>query len=183
MRSREGAPRKVVLRGDPEGGSPASSFYTRELGPRHRGDTNDAGFTLVELMVVLAILAVMSAAVLVNMPDPRGDLRADAERLAARAGAARDAAIIEARPTALVLGPAGYAFSRHERGAWVPITAKPLGQQTWGEGVTVLSTRAGPAQRVTFDSTGLADPATVTLVRGDMRISVVVGPDGSIDVQ
>ena len=133
-------------------------------------------------MVVVAILGVLGAAVVVNMPDPRGDLRAEAERLAARANAARDAAIIEGKSTALVVGPGGYAFSRRTGGAWVPMTRKPLAGQSWGEGVTALTSPAGEA-RVVFDSTGLADPATITLARDNARESVVVGPDGSIDVR
>jgi general secretion pathway protein H len=140
----------------------------------------DSGFTLVELMVVVAILAVLSTVVIVNMPDPRGDLRAEAERLAARTAAVRDAAIVEGRSTALVVGPTGYGFSRRQGGQWVPITSKPLGQQPWGEGVAALA--PDPA-RIAFDSTGLAEPASVTLVRDAARVSMIVGADGSIDVR
>ena len=59
------------------------------------------GFTLVEMMVVLVIIGLASATVLLAMPDPRGDLRGDGERFAARAKAAQDSAIIEAREMAL----------------------------------------------------------------------------------
>src|SRR3546814_7675349 len=55
------------------------------------------GFTLVELLIVLTIVRLMSAAVVLAMPDPRGNLRAEAEPFAARAAAARNLAIADAR--------------------------------------------------------------------------------------
>lgn len=141
---------------------------------------HQSGFTLVELMAVVAIIGVASAAVVLAMPDPRGDLRRDAERLAARASAARDAAIIEARPTALILGPAGYGFSRRQGGRWTPISQKPLAQQRWGDGVTA---DVSPSARIVFDSTGLIDPATVTLARDGVAVRVLFETNGSIDVR
>ena len=68
------------------------------------------GFTLVELMVVLVIVGLVSAAVVLAMPDPRGALRGEALRLAARADAARERAMMDNRPVALVIRDQGYGF-------------------------------------------------------------------------
>jgi general secretion pathway protein H len=142
----------------------------------------EAGFTLIELMVVVAIMAVASTVVIMSMPDPRGSLLSEAERLAARAAAARDNAIVEGKATALVVDPAGYGFSQRQDGAWMPITRKPLGRRLWGEGVVATVATAGQ-ERVVFDNTGLADPTTVTLARDGQRVDVAIAGDGTIDVR
>ena len=59
---------------------------------RHRG------FSLLELMLVVAIIAICSAAVMLNLPDPRNTaLQMEAQRLAA----VLDAAHAQARTTGL----------------------------------------------------------------------------------
>jgi general secretion pathway protein H len=139
------------------------------------------GFTLVEMMVVLVIMGLASATVLLAMPDPRGDLRADGERFAARAKAAQDAAIIEAREMALWVNGSGYGFERRERGQWVPVSDRPFRQEAWPEGATV-SAGAGGSGRTAFDTTGLAEPLNVTLSRDGASIAITIGADGSIHV-
>ena len=74
--------------------------------------SGERGFTLVELMVVLVIIGLATAAVMLAIPDQGGSLQAEAERFAARAKAARDSAIVESRPAALIVGPAGYDVAR-----------------------------------------------------------------------
>ena len=59
------------------------------------------GFTLVELMVVIAIIGIASAAVVLMMPDPRGRLADEADQFAARVRVAHDAAILNARTTSV----------------------------------------------------------------------------------
>ena len=140
----------------------------------------DRGFTLVELMVVLVIVGLVSAAVVLAMPDPRGALRGEALRFAARADAARERAMMDNRPVALVLKDGGYDFEWRKEGEWRAMAERPFIAQRWSEG-----TRAaidGGETRITFDSTGFAEPAHLRLVRGRERAEVEIGDGGRVHV-
>ena len=140
----------------------------------------ERGFTLVELMVVLVIVGLVSAAVVLAMPDPRGALRGEALRLAARADAARERAMMDNRPVALVLREGGYGFEWRSDGEWRTIAERPFVAQDWSEG-----TRAsidGGESRIVFDSTGFAEPARLRLARGKEEAQVEVVDGGRIRV-
>jgi len=141
----------------------------------------EEGFTLVELMVVMTLIALMSAAVIVAMPDPRGSVTAEAERFAARAKAAQERAITDARGMAIRVTGAGYGFDIREQSMWRPLAAKPFVDSAWDEG-TQAAIEGADAARIVFDPTGIAEPARVNLVRDGKRASVVIAQDGTIDV-
>ncbi|HYE29672.1 MAG TPA: GspH/FimT family pseudopilin [Allosphingosinicella sp.] len=138
------------------------------------------GFTLVELLVVLVIVGLAAAAVVLAMPDPRGALRGEALRLAARADAARERAMMDNRPVALVLREDGYGFEMRVGGEWRAVGERPFLAQQWSEG-TRAAIESGEA-RIVFDSTGFAEPARLRLVRGRDEARIEVTDGGRIHV-
>ena len=132
----------------------------------------EGGFTLVELMVVIAILGLAATALVLAIPDPGGSLQAEAERFAARALAARDAAIVDSRAVTLQVGAGGYDVASRRGGQWRSV------HYDWA-----ASTQVAPSGRVRFDPTGLADPMSLTLRRGKRRVAIEIGHDGEVRVQ
>src|SRR3954468_22485448 len=93
------------------------------------GQDEASGFTLVELMVVLLIIGLATAAVILTLPERGGSLFAEAERFAARTKAARDNAILDSRPSLVAIGTGGYDVTRRSEAAhydWVPGTETAL---------------------------------------------------------
>jgi len=143
------------------------------------------GFTLVELMVVLAIMALFAGAVVMTIGDIRGGSTDSAHRIGARLAAARDEAIVGGTPIAGWISASGYGFDRFEDGRWQPLAVKPFEGANWEKGTEVTVGGASEARaRVRFDSLGLPDaPLSVRLSRNGRSSRVDIGANGDVRVQ
>jgi general secretion pathway protein H len=167
---------------------PVSAFFgevgggsrPREMTGRVPGRKAEAGFTLVELMIVVAVIGLASAIAVLAIPDPRGRLVDEGARFATRVRAAQDAAVIAGRPVSVWVTPGGYGFDERRGGQWIAIAEKPLRVAQWAEGTQALIAERA---RVTFDSTGMADRSLmVPLRRERTRVTVTIGAAGGARV-
>lgn len=156
---------------------------TAERKGRHRARHRRAsrGFTLVELMVVLAILALAATAVVLTIPGDARTVRGEADRLAARLAAARDVAVIEGRSVAVNFAPSGYGFERRIEGAWQPLPGRAFEQRNWPGDVRFVAGGGQAAARIVFDRVGTSPtPQAILLTGGDVREVVRVSATGEV---
>lgn len=156
---------------------------TWATGLRNSDRRSTLGFTLVELMVVITVIALAAGAVAWSLPDPGGRVSDEAARFALRVRAAHDSAIVEARPVSVWVTAGGYGFDARAGGLWVPLASRPLAVERWHAGTQAVLSDPAPRVRVVFDATGLADrPLDLRLQRRAARTNVRIGADGSVAV-
>jgi general secretion pathway protein H len=139
------------------------------------------GFTLVELMVVLAIMALAATAVILTIPGEERTVRSEADRLAARLAAARDVAVIEGRSVSVNFAPSGYGFERRIAGEWQPLPGRAFAQRNWPGGVRFSAGDGQGAARILFDRVGISPtPQAIVLTGGGAREIVRVSATGEV---
>ena len=124
----------------------------------------EAGFTLVETLVVLAIIAVMGSVAVLGLGglDRGASAQAEAQRLAASIQVAADEALITDRAPALVIDSGGYAFL-----AWDPAT------RTWRDhGRPDLAPRHDLAEGIEVTSQVPANPLPLADGAGAYRFTI-----------
>ena len=152
-------------------------MLTLATGADRRGE---AGFTLVELMVVLAIVGLTTGAVLLTTTDGRPSVAREAERFGARLIRAREEAVLSNRAVDVALSSRGYSFRTRDAGGWRPLSEAPFGPVDWAADTAMVDeTRGG---RIAFDGTGASMPAAILLTRGDRRTRVTVDSAGNVRV-
>ena len=126
------------------------------------------GFTLLEVMVVVAIIGVMLVVVRISLPDRAADaLKIEAQRFVQTLNDCRDNAVLSGSPTGIRIGVGRYGLERYHRG-WQALPAVGANAPRALPGEVELMV---PPVRGAKVDTG---PAVVCLPSGETRLSNIV---------
>lgn len=151
------------------------------------------GFTLIEIMVVVVIVAVLISAVALSFP-PVGDklLKENANRFSALMSLAQDEAILQSTELAVEITPTGYSFYQNEGNSWVSFSDAPFSKRQlpaeistklYLDGISIdLKDRDKDKPQVVILSSGEMTPFTYTLQFKDQsEIKLKVDANGEIE--
>lgn len=132
------------------------------------------GFTLIELMVVLIIIGIASAAVSLSIkPDPAHLLRKDANRLIQLLQIAQAEALADGRPITWLADKQGFRFSRRSAQGYGfdHFIADPhLHPRSWE--TPSMKIRVTPRQRVVLNAEWFDSPLQLQLSDGQNSLTV-----------
>ncbi|MGY1529392.1 GspH/FimT family pseudopilin [Luteimonas sp. A649] len=140
------------------------------------------GFTLVELMVALAVIGLAGAAVALTLPPADDVLAKETETFAARLAHARDEAILGMRTIEVDVTSVGYAFSRRRFGGWQPLEGRAFAPVDWAPGTRPQLPGGDARIAIRFDPTGATEPRSLALLREGQRMRVSVDGGGEVTI-
>ncbi|MBD8239195.1 type II secretion system minor pseudopilin GspH [Pseudomonas fluorescens] len=145
---------------------------------------NQHGFTLIELMVVLVIVGIASAAISLSIkPDPLQMLRKDANRLVQTLQIAQAEARADGRPITWRADAKGFRLSRHnDTGPGLDhfMNDPQLRPRPWE--TPSMTVRVMPRQPVVLNAEWFATPLQLQLSDGQHRLTVQRTATGQLRV-
>ncbi len=136
-----------------------------------RGD--EAGMTLVEMMVVLVIIAVGAGAIVLGIgaATRAPNAEAEARRLSSRLQSVADEAMVTDRPLAFTWDAKGYAFLSWDGSGWQEGEDEAHARHSLPAGMKIEMGQRRPPLLLGVDGSGV--PAAISLVTGSGRWLVV----------
>lgn len=91
------------------------------------GASERAGFTLLELLVVIVVLSIAAGLIVVRgTPGDSNYLESDARKLAQLIRIAQQESLLRSQEIRFVAGDEGYQFEEFTGSRWVPVASEPL---------------------------------------------------------
>jgi len=153
------------------------------------------GFTLIEILVVVVILAVLAAAlVLSTAGSGRRQLEREGEQVRALIAYACEQAELSGREIGVSVGTDGFQFSRQEQDAWLPLREGELRPRHWIGGTAATLSRDGARAEVAAVfpekpqlmcfSSGELTPFRLDLALGEVpgRVRIEGDPTGAVSL-
>jgi len=147
------------------------------------------GFTLVEILVVCAIMAIMAGLAMVRLEHSDASRLGDAaEDLTRRLESARDEAVIRGRPIAFSSDGQGYQFwLAADNATWIPLPGADSASR-FIRGVELNALRLNGSarplgERIVFSPYGLVEPFALTLAAGSSRVEVLADALGRFETR
>jgi len=144
--------------------------------------TGEAGFSLVELMVVLVILALAGTVIISTLPPASPAPQREAEAMLDRLEAARQMALLSNRPTAVELSGSESRLLKRQSRVWTVFEGDELGGllpiKAWPSKISVSVSNETLPFWIEFDPTGFNTEALLTLSDGTHTRQVRVLADG-----
>ncbi|MEL6686550.1 MAG: prepilin-type N-terminal cleavage/methylation domain-containing protein [Pseudomonadota bacterium] len=151
------------------------------LATGNKTPSSDAGFSLTELLAVLAILSLMVGAVVLNLPAPRSDADRQSELMAAQMTQFLEQGSLRGEMRALGLDETGFTLFRHDGLKWVVAD-----ERDWPEDSRIVLEENGdridlPERRLPrflFESYGAVPEMTLILQAPDGEYSLTPDAQG-----
>ncbi len=156
---------------------------------RHK--LKQAGFTLVEVMVVLLIVGLMAGTVVMNLPPKEDPLYAQGKLLATRMEMAAQSSLTTQTSIGVRFEEGGYEFVKYSGEVWESVAQytyeleqKPnVVLKLNGSTIDIKEAQKSEFPVLRYDVTGLATPFEFSLEGSKSRLHITGGVDGSVTVK